>query len=85
MQKTYLQKGGGRQEEALVRGLGQIDRQGKTEAILNLLLREGLLENFSGDHGRVFTAVARHRQQVGSMLAALNISPDPVWRAVADL
>jgi hypothetical protein len=85
LKKTYLQKGGGRQEEALVRGLGQIDRQGKTEAIINLLLREDLLETFRGDHGRVFLAVAKQRQRVGSMLAALNISTDPIWQTVAQL
>lgn len=85
LKKTYLQKGNGRQEEALVRGLGQIDRKGKLDAILNLLLRQGFLEVIPGDHGRIFIPVAKKRRQVAAILAALNLSTDELWRAVSEI
>jgi hypothetical protein len=85
LRKTYLQKGSGRKEEALVRGLGKIAAPGLTERIINLLLRENFLERFRGDEGWVYTPVGTMRQRVKKILDELQTSGDPVWHLVAEV
>jgi hypothetical protein len=79
LRKIFFQRGAGRQEDALLRGLGQIDSGGQSRKILNKLLEEGLIKTFPGDHGPVYAKVVAAQPRVGRMLAELNMSSDPLW------
>jgi hypothetical protein len=85
LRKTYLQKGSGRKEEALVRGLGKIAAPGLTERVINLLLRDHVLERFRGDEGWVYTPVGPMRQRVKQILDELQTSSDTLWLAVSEV
>jgi hypothetical protein len=85
LKKTYFQKGRGRQEAALLRGLGQIDRHGYTSKILAYLVNNGILEKAKGDHGDIYVPVLKRKRRVGSMLSELNMSTDEIWSHVASL
>ena len=79
LKKTFFQPGSGRQEAALLRGLGQVDRKGYTNRILQMLIGEGLLKKAPGRHGALFVPERKYGQRVGRMLAELNLSEDPLW------
>ena len=82
LKKTFFQPGSGRQEAALLRGLGQVDRKGYTDRILQVLITEGLLKKAPGRHGVLFVPERKHSERVGRMLAELNLSEDPLWQSV---
>ena len=82
LKKTFFQPGSGRQEAALLRGLGQVDRKGYTGRILQLLITEGLLKKVPGRHGILFVPERKYSVRVGRMLAELNLSEDPLWQNV---
>ncbi|MHB1218202.1 MAG: hypothetical protein ACYC1L_08400 [Alphaproteobacteria bacterium] len=85
IRKTFFQKGAGRKEEALLRGLGSVASAGLAHKILNVLKREGLLDSFKGDEGPVYTPNRRHADRMQRMLAELNTSADPIWAEISDL
>tara|TARA_R110000868_G_scaffold65112_1_gene195192 strand:- start:5571 stop:7562 length:1992 start_codon:yes stop_codon:yes gene_type:complete len=85
LKKTFFQPGRGRQEAALLRGLGQVDTGGYTGNILKILISEGVLESARGDHGRLYIPVIKHKSRISSMLAQLNQSSDVLWEKVANL
>ncbi|SMF58703.1 hypothetical protein SAMN06265365_10993 [Tistlia consotensis] len=74
LKKTFFQPGSGRQEAALLRGLGQVDRHGYTEKILGVLISEGILRKVRGDHGNLFVPDRKFSARVGKMLSELNLS-----------
>lgn len=82
LKKTFFQPGSGRQEAALLRGLGQVDRQGYTEDILGILISEGLLIRTKGDHGNLYVPERKYGDRVAKMLSELNLTEDPLWRSV---
>ena len=51
IKKTFFQKGSGRKEEALLRGFGQIASSSTANRILNVLLREGVLDSLQRGRG----------------------------------
>lgn len=79
LKKTFFQPGGGRQEAALLRGLGQVDRAGHTNKILKILITEGLLKKTKGKHGNLYVPDRKYKSRVGKMLAELNLSEDKIW------
>lgn len=85
VRKTFFQRGGARKEEALLRGLGQIDQQGATNKILNLLLQEKILVKGTGDQGRLYVPQRAHTRRMEKLLAELSLSQDPLWHAVSKL
>jgi hypothetical protein len=85
LKKTFFQKGSGRQEAALLRGLGQIDRDGYTPKILGYLVTNDILEHARGDHGVIYVPVIKYKTRVGAMLSELNMSKDPIWSWVEAL
>jgi hypothetical protein len=60
IKKTFFQKGAGRMEEALLRGLGQIVPPNVSQKIVNILVREDCLEKFKGKEGWVFSPRRSH-------------------------
>ena len=80
LKKTFFQPGGGRQEGALLRGLGQVDRHGYTDNILKMLISEGLLKKARGKHGNLYVPERKHTDRVAKLLGKLNLSEDPLWQ-----
>jgi hypothetical protein len=85
LKKVFLQKGSARQEDALLRGLGQIDRHGAAEEILRILKREGLIKVAPGDHGNLYIPERRHMDRIRKIVGELGTSKDPIWLEVAAL
>lgn len=86
IRKTFFQKGSGRKEEALLRGLGQIDPKGAAVGkIVNLLISEDILGKFKGNEGLVYTPNRKYAGRMKKMLYELKTSQDPIWVAVSAL
>jgi hypothetical protein len=85
VRKTFFQKGGGRKEEALVRGLGNIGGASLSNKVLRLLLREKIFSRFRGDDGWVYAPERNQAGRMTKMLEELNASRDPLWQEVANL
>ncbi|GGE23379.1 hypothetical protein GCM10011390_48510 [Aureimonas endophytica] len=85
IRKVFFQKGAGRKEEALTRGLGKFAPSSKVEKIINLLMREGVLERFRGNEGWVYTPKRPLAARMKTMLYELRTSRDPIWQAVSTL
>ena len=85
IRKTFFQKGAGRKEEALTRGLGRVGTQAMISRILNLLLKNGVLSRFRGDEGWVYTPNRSLAGRMKQMLYELTVSKDPIWIEVVSL
>ncbi len=85
IRKTFFQKGAGRKEEALLRGLGMISGKNYSGRILNIMIREGLLTTFKGNEGTVYSPVRSHTRRMQSILDELSASVDPLWLEVDSL
>ncbi len=85
IKKTFFQRGRGRKEEALLRGLGLVDRFGYTDKILKVLLREGILERSIGDEGFIYIPIRKYADRMKRIVSELTISEDKLWQEVSDL
>jgi len=85
IRKTFFQKGSGRKEEALLRGLGEIANKGTAPKILNYLLTQEILTRFKGDEGWVYAPNRKHAGRMRKMLYELQTSQDEIWKVVATL
>jgi hypothetical protein len=85
LKKTFFQKGSGRKEEALLRGLGQIATARTVDRIVNILIRESILTKFQGDEGYVYSPNRVNTTRVGIILDELNVSQDPIWTEISEL
>ena len=85
IRKTFFQKGAGRKEEALLRGLGQLAAKNTAQEIVNMLLKSELLGRFKGDEGWVYTPNRNHAGRMKQMLYELETSQDPLWTAVSQM
>ncbi|MFC5737481.1 hypothetical protein [Sinirhodobacter huangdaonensis] len=86
VKKTFFQKGSGRKEEALVRGLGRLPGRKVYDKVLNIMLRESILTRFKGDDGWVYSP---NRSEMAGRMSAildeLSSSEDPLWQEISDL
>lgn len=85
IRKTFFQKGAGRKEEALLRGLGMISGKNYSTRILNIMIREDLLTTFKGNEGTVYSPVRSHTRRMQTILDELSASTDPLWLEVDGL
>ncbi|MBY5868788.1 NACHT domain-containing protein [Rhizobium leguminosarum] len=85
IRKTFFQKGAGRKEEALLRGLGKVATRSLSRTILNIMIRENLLTTFRGDEGTVYSPVRSHTNRMQKLLDELAASADPLWADVSKL
>jgi len=85
IRKTFSQRGSGRKEEALVRGLGRIGRSGLSQRVINMLLTNDVLERFKGAEGWVYTPNRRYAARMRKLVAELNLSKDPIWAEAGQL
>lgn len=82
LRKTFKQKGSGRKEEALLRGLGSGISRKTGNYILNLLMRESILDRHKGDEGWIYSPQRKYTSRVDSILEQLRSSSDPLWSEV---
>jgi hypothetical protein len=85
LRKTFFQKGSGRKEEALLRGLGKLVKAGDLDRILGKLISEGLLTKERGDSGDLYVPVRSQTRRAGDMSAELSLSKDAIWSFVSSL
>ena len=85
LRKTFFQKGAGRKEEALLRGLGKLVKPGVLDRIVGKLISEGLLTKQKGDSGSLYLPVRSETRRAGQMLAELTLSKDAIWIFVSTL
>jgi hypothetical protein len=85
IRKTFFQKGAGRKEEALLRGLGTVSGKNYSTRILNIMIREGLLTTFKGNEGTVYSPVRAHTRRMQGLLDQLSASSDSLWIEVDSL
>lgn len=85
IKKTFFQPGSGRKEEALLRGLGREVDSGMANKILNLLIREGILERARGEEGALYVPKRSQTKRMRLMLSELATSKDEVWQRVSEL
>lgn len=85
IKKTFFQPGAGRKEDALIRGLGKFDKSGNTRAILNFLRSEKVLRRFKGDEGWVYAPERSMTKRMGTILAELKLSNDPIWKRISEM
>ena len=85
IRKTFFQKGSGRKEEALLRGLGTVAAKSISRKILNIMLREGLMTMFKGDEGPVYAPVRSNTKRMQEILDELGGSVDALWLEVSEI
>jgi hypothetical protein len=85
LRKTFFQKGAGRKEEALLRGLGTLVKAGVLDKIVAKLIGEGILTKEKGQEGNLYVPVRSETRRAGKMLAELSLSKDPIWKFVTEL
>lgn len=85
IRKTFFQKGAGRKEEALTRGFARIGKPGLINKVINLMMREGILETAKGNEGTLYIPVRKHTDRMERLMAELTTSSDPLWLAVTEL
>jgi hypothetical protein len=79
VKKTFFQPGSGRKEAALLRGLGRLGDRSVRDEVVNLLLREEIIERFRGDEGHVYAPVRAHTHRMQKIVSELTQSKDPLW------
>lgn len=82
VRKTFFQKGAGRKEEALLRGLDQLASKRVAEKIVNLLLKEKMLSPIKGSEGTVYVPNRKYAGRMKQMLYELKTSQDEIWKAM---
>lgn len=85
LRKTFFQKGSGRKEEALLRGLGKLVKSGDLDRIVGKLISEGLLIKQRGDSGDLYVPVRSEARRAGKIMAELSLSKDPIWLFASEL
>lgn len=84
LRKLYQQRGSGRKESALLRGLDHHAKR-MVPSILQLLQREGIASSYRSSDYVVWIPDRRKMQRVGRIIAAPNSSDDSLLRATAAL
>jgi hypothetical protein len=85
LRKTFFQKGAGRKEEALTRGLGRLVKPGTVSRVLGKLKSEGLLSEEKGSEGSLFIPNRGETHRAGKMIGELSLSKDSIWQFVSQL
>lgn len=85
LRKTFFQRGAGRKEEALLRGLGKLVKAGDLDRIVGKLISEGMLSKERGDSGHLYVPVRNQKGRAGSIIGELSLSKDPIWAYVSQL
>lgn len=77
--KTFFQRGSGRKEEALLRGLDAARDRKTAHRVLGMLVEEGVLREYSGKEGVVYVPARKHTRRMARIISELKHSSDPLW------
>lgn len=81
--KIFFQHGSGREEASLRKGgYGQEYSAKLVGKILNLLMREGVVERAKGDEGWIYRPVRSATPRMSKIRSELSLSTDPIWKEV---
>lgn len=84
--KIFFQPGAGRQENALLKGgFGQKYDPKLLSKILNILLREKLIEKYPGDDGFIYGPIRKHTRRMTAIKGQLALSGDTLWSEIGEL
>ena len=84
--KIFFQAGAGREEKSLLKGgFGQKYEPKLLAKIINILLREKIIEKLNGDDGPVYKPVRRHTRRMNNIKNQLALSGDELWNEIASL
>lgn len=85
LHKTFFQPGRGRQEEALLRGLGQVDQDNNIRDILRILIRNGFLSTEKGRHGNLYVPDIRKKPVASKIINLQAQCGEAVWDEISAL
>lgn len=85
LKKTFMQKGSGRKEEALLRGFGGGASKKLASLVLSCLMREGILTRHKGDEGWIYSPDRGQGGRISAILDQLRSSRDPLWEEIGEL
>lgn len=85
LKKTFKQKGGGRKEEALLRGFGAGTSKKIAASVVKILMQKKILTRHKGDEGWVYNPNLGEGGRIDALLASLRSSSDPLWTEVSAL
>jgi hypothetical protein len=81
--KIFFQPGAGRTEQSLLKGgFGEGHNTKVFEKIINLLLREKVVERIQGDQGYIYKPVRKHTRRMQDIKGQLSHSKDPLWNMI---
>lgn len=84
--KIFFQPGAGREEKALLKGgFGQKYDPKLLSKILNILLREKLVERIQGDDGYIYKPNRKYTRRMAAIKGQLALSGDPLWVEIGTL
>lgn len=84
--KIFFQPGSGREEKALLKGgFGQKYDPKLLSRILNILMREKLVERIQGDDGYVYKPNRKQARRMAAIKGQLALSGDPLWTEIGAL
>lgn len=76
---STVSKGNGRKEEALLRGLGEKGDSRICDKILNMMIKEDILNKHRGDDGWIYSPNLKHTSRMLKILSDLTNSHDVLW------
>lgn len=84
IKKIFFQDGRGRQESALVRGLGDKERN-YIKPILQIMKREGVIEEHVINRKTIFSQKRACRGRMSQIQSKLTLSDDIIWQEVSSM
>lgn len=85
LHKTFFQVGRGRKEEALLRGLGQVDRNKNIKEILRILIRNDFITKEKGREGPLYVPIISMKPLASKIINLQTQCGEVVWEEVSRL
>lgn len=82
LRKTFFQPGSARQEDALLRGLGNIARTASISKILNILIGEDIISKGIGKSGTLYKPNRKLTDRMKKIIEEKEASKDELWEKV---
>ena len=82
---STVNKGNGRKEEALLRGLGDKSDSKICDKIINKMLTDELITKHKGKEGWVYSPILKHTSRMIKILEDLTNSQDELWTFATEL
>lgn len=82
---STVNKGNGRKEEALLRGLGDKGDSKICERILNKMITEGIITKHKGDEGWIYSPNLKKTSRMVAIISDLSNSKDDLWAFASNI